>query len=387
MNNEYFTDNISDESLVKLTDKMLNFEKTKKLKSIKSLLFKTIPAIAAIALVIGLINMLPFLTKVDVATELNGDFDENLLLIAETTEFIPPTAEPPPTTIPATTKVAPVTEQPPTVKTEPVTESPTVNAPNTNYFDITLLDTEYLMNLPLEEMHNILWVYETKDTVIERDENGKVSKRTVGYSAEETVKYNIVRDIYGPRMAYAYDYLERNTGNGGDRFFLQELFFDYKVVNGEFYVIIDKLNIMSIGVITNIAEKRKIAITAAELEKELQKILEDFDEIENKDEIMNHPNFSNLRLEEKIPKLYANKGGKSYWVFNDPDFAIHLENYYDVVVLPDGRWAFKAIEKVDDPEAVNFQLKRIKDEVENRGSRSKNNIEEAFGKEWRDSFK
>jgi len=63
MNKDYFTDNISDEALAKLVDKMINFEKSKKNKSIKSHLFKIIPAVAVILLVIGLINILPMLLR------------------------------------------------------------------------------------------------------------------------------------------------------------------------------------------------------------------------------------------------------------------------------------------------------------------------------------
>ena len=57
MSKEYFIDNISDENLAKITDKMLRFEKNK--RSSKVHLFKIIPAVAAIVLVIGAVNMLP----------------------------------------------------------------------------------------------------------------------------------------------------------------------------------------------------------------------------------------------------------------------------------------------------------------------------------------
>ena len=63
MNNEYFTENISDEALVKLTDKMLKFEKAQKVKQSRFNLFKIIPAVAMIALVIGLINLLPYIQQ------------------------------------------------------------------------------------------------------------------------------------------------------------------------------------------------------------------------------------------------------------------------------------------------------------------------------------
>ncbi|MCL2775054.1 MAG: DUF4340 domain-containing protein [Oscillospiraceae bacterium] len=67
MKKEYFTDNLSVETLAKLTDKMLNFEKNAKNRSLKTNLLKIIPAIAAIVLVIGGINLLPaFLNNTEV---------------------------------------------------------------------------------------------------------------------------------------------------------------------------------------------------------------------------------------------------------------------------------------------------------------------------------
>ena len=60
MNREYFTENLSVETLAKFTDKMLNFEKTAKYSNYKKIgLLKIIPAVAAIALVIGAVNILP----------------------------------------------------------------------------------------------------------------------------------------------------------------------------------------------------------------------------------------------------------------------------------------------------------------------------------------
>ena len=56
MNKEYLTDNISDELLAGLTDKMLRFEKIQQAKKSKLNLLKIIPAVA---LVIGLVNLIP----------------------------------------------------------------------------------------------------------------------------------------------------------------------------------------------------------------------------------------------------------------------------------------------------------------------------------------
>jgi len=56
---EYFTDNISDETLAKLIDKTLKFEKNRKNRDIRVHLLKIIPAVAAFALIIGAVNILP----------------------------------------------------------------------------------------------------------------------------------------------------------------------------------------------------------------------------------------------------------------------------------------------------------------------------------------
>lgn len=63
MSKEYFIENISDETIVKMVDKALKFEKEKNNMSIKSNLFRLIPAVALIALVIGAANMFPAFMK------------------------------------------------------------------------------------------------------------------------------------------------------------------------------------------------------------------------------------------------------------------------------------------------------------------------------------
>ncbi|MCL1859295.1 MAG: hypothetical protein FWF92_08695 [Oscillospiraceae bacterium] len=91
MNKEYFADNISDEVLAKITDKMLNFEKTQKNKNIKASIIKLVSAAAVIALVIGLINILPVFINMNnigsgVGSEGVGEPDVNIYLPAEPTE-------------------------------------------------------------------------------------------------------------------------------------------------------------------------------------------------------------------------------------------------------------------------------------------------------------
>ena len=74
MNKEYFTDNISDETLAKLIDEALNYETTKKNKNIKLDLLKIIPAVAMVAIVVGFINILSYFSMVDDGNDGN---DEN----------------------------------------------------------------------------------------------------------------------------------------------------------------------------------------------------------------------------------------------------------------------------------------------------------------------
>ena len=77
MNKKSFNDSISDEVLAKLIDDTLNFKKTTKNKNIKTHLLRIIPAAAAIILVLGLINLLPLLTNVNVDVEPDDTGMEN----------------------------------------------------------------------------------------------------------------------------------------------------------------------------------------------------------------------------------------------------------------------------------------------------------------------
>jgi len=61
MKQSYFIDKISDETLAKMIDTTIKFEKAQKSKQSKISLFKIIPAVAAIFLVIGLVSLLPMI--------------------------------------------------------------------------------------------------------------------------------------------------------------------------------------------------------------------------------------------------------------------------------------------------------------------------------------
>jgi len=61
MNREYFTDNISVETMAKLIDETLTLERNNKNKKIKPNILKAVSAIAAILLVIGLANFIPLI--------------------------------------------------------------------------------------------------------------------------------------------------------------------------------------------------------------------------------------------------------------------------------------------------------------------------------------
>ena len=70
MNKKYYTDAISDETLAKMIDKTLKYEKRNKTDKIKSSVFKIIPAAAAFLLVIGLANIIPV---INIGEKENGD--------------------------------------------------------------------------------------------------------------------------------------------------------------------------------------------------------------------------------------------------------------------------------------------------------------------------
>ena len=101
MSKEYFTDNISDETLAKLIDETLSLEKTQKDRSIKRSLLKIVPAVAVIAFVIGLVNILPMLNGVQ--PPIPGNMPDEPVISAVATEPTPaPTSDT--TETPATTE-------------------------------------------------------------------------------------------------------------------------------------------------------------------------------------------------------------------------------------------------------------------------------------------
>ena len=78
MKQKYFLDSISDETLAKMIDTTIRFEKAQNSGQSKAHLWRIIPAVAAIVLVIGLINFLPFFqppedTNNDVGIEITSD--------------------------------------------------------------------------------------------------------------------------------------------------------------------------------------------------------------------------------------------------------------------------------------------------------------------------
>ena len=65
-----FTENISIETMVALTDEMLKFEKERRDINMRFVVLKIVPAVAAIILVIGLVNMIDFMSGN------NGEYEE-----------------------------------------------------------------------------------------------------------------------------------------------------------------------------------------------------------------------------------------------------------------------------------------------------------------------
>jgi hypothetical protein len=65
MSKKYYTESISDETLAKMIDKTLKFEKNNKAKKAASVIFRIVPAAAMLALVIGLANILPAMLNIN----------------------------------------------------------------------------------------------------------------------------------------------------------------------------------------------------------------------------------------------------------------------------------------------------------------------------------
>ena len=83
MKQESLTDMMSDELLAKLIDDTLHFKKTEPNRHTKSILLGIIPAAAMIALAIGLLNILPYISKTTPGSDPNAG-------VATQTEFAPP---------------------------------------------------------------------------------------------------------------------------------------------------------------------------------------------------------------------------------------------------------------------------------------------------------
>jgi len=71
MNQKYFLDTIKDETLAKMIDTTLRFEKNQKAKQSKIYLFKIIPAVAVILLVIGFVNIVSYAPKFEIGNNSN----------------------------------------------------------------------------------------------------------------------------------------------------------------------------------------------------------------------------------------------------------------------------------------------------------------------------
>ena len=83
MSKEYFTDNISEETIINMIDKALKFEKTSKNRGIKASLLKIIPAAAMIALVIGAINILSNINIISNISETGGVASQGIDIITD----------------------------------------------------------------------------------------------------------------------------------------------------------------------------------------------------------------------------------------------------------------------------------------------------------------
>ena len=101
MNKKYYIEAMSDETLARMIDKTLKYEKTSKGRDIKTVLLKIIPAAAAVTLVIGIMNIFPLINnKIDKhsngVTPGASVISENPIIItSETEKAMPSYAENP----------------------------------------------------------------------------------------------------------------------------------------------------------------------------------------------------------------------------------------------------------------------------------------------------
>jgi hypothetical protein len=163
----YFTDKIKTETLAKLIDEKINFEKTAKSRDIKTNLLKIVPAVAAIVLVIGLVNIFSVINNN--GTDGNGNRDYPGAVI---------------TSEPATEAPAPTTEE----TSELIDEHPEFTETETLYHEdgsYTIFELDENGNVIKATSHNADGSI-SQWQINEYDENGNRIK-SIGYNADGTI--------------------------------------------------------------------------------------------------------------------------------------------------------------------------------------------------------
>ena len=100
MSKEYFVDNISDETITKMIDKALKFEKNNKSEKIKTNWAKIIPAVAMILFMVGIVSVFTFIANInnDIASDTDnmgqtGEPENVYESTGEILSFVPPVVE------------------------------------------------------------------------------------------------------------------------------------------------------------------------------------------------------------------------------------------------------------------------------------------------------
>lgn len=216
MKKEYFTDNISDKTLVMITDKMLKVENNKKnnktTPSLLTNLLKLIPAAACVLLMIGLVNVLPAFIN----SGSGGVGSEGIVIGEPDIEINLPVIYP--------TATEEITED--TDTTEEIAEEAADDDPYTHVRfgetrDILLLDIEWhTYDTYLEEINEIKSYvlykeYRNSDEYIKLDDKDKEQ-------IDQSYEYN-------ESWAQTIEYMEKNLERikNGDMFIVRFINGDY----------------------------------------------------------------------------------------------------------------------------------------------------------------
>ncbi|MCL2313570.1 MAG: hypothetical protein FWC41_14025 [Firmicutes bacterium] len=314
MNENSFVNNIDDETLAKMIDKTLNYKKTAKNRNIKTNLLKIIPVAAAIVLFIGLINLLPFFNRIfDVGTANDGNYENSYIIITNTSESAIESSS-----IGKEEKSTFELEVE-TIKEEIIKEEIIIES---------TIATEAKIEITTEEiiLPTITLTTESNTTLTDKNEqedDWDDWSASYIYGLPQIVpESSWINNFDG--LFESIEYIYRNIGL---RNWIVGLpWYKYEIIDGYFYIIVEKMNFMTEHSILAVPAERKTGIT--------------------------EQNLIELRKKHEDAGIPMN-------AFLLGSFRHHLVSCYDVVKLDDGKWAFRAIEKVNDAGKFNLCLEQM----------------------------